>query len=197
MCQLVTLAEKVNSNKSTKEDYKRYKSVKDKVIVCEDIYKYNGQIVTKSQFKETHPLLFSKTTDVINTHTITVNCTDNISDITAVEYKPKENQLVHKLKETYPNLLDVRISDNKALDESESLCDQFMIIEKDLDYGYCLTAHKSQASTYDVVYVDHQDFNKLQNRWNFKYQMEENRSKEKNQLLYVAVSRARHDLFVI
>ena len=62
---------------------------------------------------------------------------------------------------------------------------------------YALHQYCPESHTYDVVYVDHQDFNKLQNRWNFKYQMEENRSKEKNQLLYVAVSRARHDLFVI
>ena len=199
---MVQLAEKVNGYRSTKEDYKKYKALKDKIIVCEDIYKYNGQIMTRSQFKECHPLLFSKTTDAVETHIIpteivSTGITKDITEITAINYNIKQNNLTKKLKEAYPELLTTRISDNKGLDESESLCDQFMIIEKDLDYGYALTSHKSQASTYDVVYVDHQDFNKITNRWNFKYQMMENRSKEKNQLEYVAVSRARHELYIV
>src|SRR4029079_17279297 len=117
-------------------------------IVCEDIYKYNGQIMTKSQFKETHPLLFSKSTDVL-----TVDANPII----------KDNNLTKKLTEAYPTLLENRTKDDKLLDESESLCDQLMIIKKDLDYVYPLASHKSQASTYDAVFVDHQDFNKIQN----------------------------------
>ena len=180
MTILVELAQKVNAKGSTKEDYKKYKTLKDKVIVCENIYKYNSKILSKSQFKEIHPLLFSKSVDVLDD-----------------KLKIKVNTLSKKIIESYPKLLENRMIDSKTLDESESLCDQFMIIEKDMDYGYALTAHKSQASTYDVVYVDHQDFNKIKNRWNWKYQKMENRTREKNQLIYVSVSRAKLELHVI
>ncbi len=189
--QLANLAEKVNARKSTKEDFKRYKGLKDSMIICEDIYKYNDKIMTKSQFREVHPLLFNKTKDVVHT-TLT-----QLGEVEVPNYDIKDNVLTKKLKETYPTLLFSRIQDNKLLDESENLADQFMIIEKDLDYGYALTAHKSQGSTYDCVYVDYQDFNKIQNRWHYQHQMMENKSKEKNQLLYVAVSRAKHELHII
>jgi len=54
----------------------------------------------------------------------------------------------------------------------------------DLSYAYCLTIHKSQGSTFQNVFVDVP--NALRNR----------NIRERNQLLYVAVTRAAQRLFI-
>jgi hypothetical protein len=51
------------------------------------------------------------------------------------------------------------------------------IIKKDLDYGYAITGHKSQGSTYTHVYVMENDINA---NWVLK---------ERNQIKYVALTR--------
>ena len=51
------------------------------------------------------------------------------------------------------------------------------IITKDIDYGYAITAHKSQGSTYDHVFVMENDIN---DNWLIK---------ERNQIKYVALTR--------
>ena len=50
-------------------------------------------------------------------------------------------------------------------------------IVKDMDYGFCITSHKSQGSTYNYVFVMCND---IEENW---------RIKEKNQILYVAITR--------
>jgi exodeoxyribonuclease-5 len=89
-----------------------------------------------------------------------------------------------------------RIIDNKIIGDTEMLADKYKVIEKDIYYGYALTAHKSQGSTYDSVIVDEADFQKISNRWNYKYNILESRIKEKNQLRYVAYTRAKNNLFI-
>ena len=72
-----------------------------------------------------------------------------------------------------------------------------MIVEKDIYYGYAITCHKSQGSTYDNVYVDEEDFKKIVCRWNYKFKVLENRTKEYNQLKYVAYTRASNQLKLV
>ena len=74
---------------------------------------------------------------------------------------------------------------------------KYKILEKDLYYGYAITSHKAQGSTYDAVYVDENDFTKIRDRWNHKYSCMELRIKEKNQLRYVAYTRASSVLKII
>lgn len=50
---------------------------------------------------------------------------------------------------------------------------------KDIDYGYAVTVHKSQGSTYNNVYIDEVDIDRNQ------------KVKERNSLKYVAMSRPR------
>ena len=50
-------------------------------------------------------------------------------------------------------------------------------IKKDLDYGYAITGHKSQGSTYSHVFVMENDINE---NWVLK---------ERNQIKYVALTR--------
>jgi hypothetical protein len=94
-----------------------------------------------------------------------------------------------KFNQQYPNMLQERITDNKAISDSEKIIDRFQLIEKDIDYGYAITAHKAQGSTYHTVFINEKDFSKIGNRWNPRLGKEENGTKEKNQLRYVAYTR--------
>ena len=59
-----------------------------------------------------------------------------------------------------------------------------IIKRKTLDYGYCITVHKSQASQYDVTLVDMENILLCQNE------------QELRQLQYVALSRAQGDVYL-
>lgn len=55
-----------------------------------------------------------------------------------------------------------------------------------IDFPYAMTVHKSQGSTYDEVYIDSDDLYKCAES-NFSLYLK---------LLYVAISRAKHDVFM-
>ena len=183
MNKIIEYATKVNSRSSSKDDYKKYKTLKDRILVCENVYKFNNTVISFRDFKELHPMLFTKTTDVIDPLSLNI----------------KANALVEKITSVYPTIIQNRLDDceTKALDDSETLADMFKVIEKDIDFGYSITCHKSQGSSYDVVFVDYNDFNKIQNRFNWRLKLTENRTREKNQLKYVACTRARSELFIL
>ena len=63
--------------------------------------------------------------------------------------------------------------------------DNRLVRKKSFDYGYACTVHKSQGSTYDNVFVDIK---------NIKRCISE---KERRQLQYVALSRTKHDVFIL
>ena len=58
------------------------------------------------------------------------------------------------------------------------------VIAKDLDYGYCITAHKAQGSTYNTVFILDDDIN-----CNMSV-------KERNQIKYVAYTRPTNKAIV-
>ena len=97
----------------------------------------------------------------------------------------------------YGEIIEGRLIDNKPFADGEVFADQYMVVEKDIYYGYALTAHKSQGSTYDSVYVDEHDFKKISNKWNYKFRAVEQRFKERNQLKYVSYTRAATKLRVV
>jgi len=178
--ELIRRAEKVNKPYSKSEDFKLYFKLKNKTIFMNDVYKFGTDLYTEENFKGIHPLLFTK---------ISMLLTDKREKINSV--------LSEQIEDLYGDIIGVRINDNKNIVDSEVLADQFMIIEKDITYGYSITAHKSQGSTYDSVFVDYYDFEKIKNMWNYKYKMEESRIREKNQLLYVSYTRPRTELRII
>jgi hypothetical protein len=143
------------------------------------VYKYNDDIYSESDFKEIHALLFTKVDEVIKDRQII------------------PSKLTEKINTTYNDIINQRLLDDKRLSDSETLADQYMVIEKDVFYAYAINSHRSQGSTYDYVIVDEHDYKMIHNRFNFKYNMMENRNKEKNQLRYVAYSRAKKELYVI
>lgn len=179
LLDLVKRAEKVNSICSSKEDFKTYCRLKNKLVFMENIYKYNGEIISESQFKTGHPLLFKSVKEVIN------DTNDGDGDRLVID-----NKLCKELKGKYgEELLADRICDDKPLSESERLSDKYCVIEKDIDFGYCITAHKSQGSNYNTVYVDEADFDKMTDHWNHYLNGIVGGVKEKNQLKYVACTR--------
>lgn len=178
--KLIELAEKINSIHSNHFDYRDYMQLKNCVIFTEDIYKYDNKIFTETTLKETHALLFVNINEVI------------------VDGKMNDTQLSKKINTAYPNIILERISDKyKPLGESELFADKYKVIEKDMYYGYSITAHKSQGSTYNSSIVDEHDFQKIKNRWNYKFNKLESRIKEKNQLRYVAYTRAKTQLYIV
>jgi len=68
--------------------------------------------------------------------------------------------------------------------------DDTLLYKRDIDYGFALTAHKSQGSTFDTVFVDVMDI--VYNRHGQPYRNAE----EINRRLYVACSRARNKLYL-
>lgn len=176
--ELVKRAEKVNSKYSSKTDYKKYCEIRNKLVFMENIYKFNNEIIGESQFRCNNPLLFKNSNEVIIGKTIL------------------DNKLSQDIEEKYGNILLERINDNKVLSDVEKLCDQFCIIEKDIDYGYAITAHKSQGSTYHTVFIDEADFDKLKDHYNFNLNCDVKTCKEKSQLKYVAYTRPTDNAYV-
>ena len=179
MIELINRAEKVNNNFSTKKDYQKYMELKNHTIFMDDIYKYDDNIMSEMDFKEMHPLLFTKI--------------ENVISITNKEIMKSE--LTEKMNKLYNNIIELRLLDNKNICDSETFADKFKVIEKDIYYGYAITAHKSQGSTYHNVFVDEIDFQKISDKWNYKYNRMESRIREKNQLKYVSYTRAKEFLY--
>ena len=60
-----------------------------------------------------------------------------------------------------------------------------LIVKKDLDYGYAITIHKSQGSTYTNVMINEDNVDKNSN------------NEERNKLKYVALSRPTDKAYVL
>ena len=61
---------------------------------------------------------------------------------------------------------------------------------RDLDYGFALTSHKSQGSTFDTTFVDVRDI--VYDKYGHPY----NDAEEINRRLYVACSRSKNKLYL-
>jgi hypothetical protein len=174
--ELIERGELVNRNRSTKNDFKRYAEIKNKLVFMENVYKFNGEILGEEQFRGSNPLLFKSVEDVIE-------------DKDEGDRNILENDLVNDIIKKYGNILTTRADDDKPLTKSERLCDRYCVIEKDLDYGYCITAHKSQGSNFKRVFIDEVDFDKIKSHWSYAFDCKIDGSKERNQLKYVAFTR--------
>ena len=181
MNELLHRADKVNKRYSTKNEYKSYCALKNKAVFLEDVYKYNRQVMTYDKLREVHPLLFTKVSEVIDVQSKNI----------------LKSKLSEKLEDQYGEIIEGRLIDNKPFTDGEVFADQYMMIEKDIYYGYSITGHKSQGSTYDSVYVDEHDLNKIVNKWNYRYKCIEERQRERNQLKYVSYTRPRQKLRII
>lgn len=181
--ELVARAERVNRRRSTKEDFKRYSALKDKLVFMENVYKFGDEVVGEGEFRSGNPLLFK-------------SVSDTIEDLDDGERSVLDNKLSRDLKKKYGNLLDDRVSDDKVIAGTEKFCDRYCVIEKDIDYGVCITAHKSQGSNFKTVFIDEADFDKLHNHWSYTLDCQVDVVKERNQLKYVSYTRPTDSAFV-
>ena len=181
--EIIDRGNKVNSNSSTPKDYQHYKKLKDKVIFMEDIYIFEREIYSEASFREQNPLLFTNLRELINYET---KIPTKIS-----------SKLSIKIDGMYGDVINNRIADNKLYSNSEILADRFKVIEADIKHSYSITTHRSQGSGFSGIVVDEPDFGKIRDKWNYKYNKLENNLLERNQLRYVAYSRAKENLFVI
>ena len=173
---LVDRAEKVNKRGSTKDAFKKYCRLKNKLVFMENVYKYGTEIIGEGEFRTSNPLLFKSVSDMIK-------------DADDGDRVVIENKLVRNVKSKYGEILNERIGDDKPLSGTERLCDRYCVIEKDIDYGVCITSHKSQGSNFCTVFVDEADFDKLHDYWNYSLDCQVDATKERNQLKYVSFTR--------
>ena len=178
LMELVKRAKKVNQKFSTTEDFKRYAKLKNKLVFMKNVYLYNDELMSDSEFRVNHPILFKSVDEVM-------------TEKEDGERNIVESELTKRLKEKYPDLLETRYEDDKALSSIEKLADSFQVIEKDLDYGIATTVHKAQGSNYNNVFIDEADIDKLQDYYNHKLDSWVRASKERNQLKYVAYTRPK------
>jgi ferredoxin-fold anticodon binding domain-containing protein len=181
LTEFVRRAERVNMRGSTKNDFKNYCALKNRCIFLENIFKFGEAVLSETDMRQQHPLLFTKVSDVINTKTRAIAI----------------SELTKKLEDMYGEIVEGRLMDNKSFSDGETFSDAYMIVERDCYYGYCLTAHKCQGSTYDSAYVLEDDFRKISNRWNYRVRAVEQRHIERNQLRYVSYTRPREKLRIV
>lgn len=167
------LSENVNQKYSKTKDFVKYSKLKNKLFFIKNVYKFNDEYYLEDELKTKHPLLFK-----------------NISNTITNEI------LLEDFMELYEDVYYSRIEDNKQITQNELFVDRYQMINKDLDFGYSITAHKAQGSTYNTCFVDENDFEKLRNEYNTRLKCLEFKTKEKNQLKYVAFTRPRNLLLV-
>lgn len=152
---------------------KNYNLLKSKMVFMEDIYLFRDKIFTYDTLIKSHPGLRIKLKNL----------------------KYKDNAWAIK---KYLDVIEDRESSNIPTYSDERLHDILKISCKDIDYGYSITIHKSQGSTYHTVFIDEQDIedNIQDTSMNYKHNKIQNNIFEKNRLKYVAYSRPTNMVLV-
>lgn len=110
---------------------------------------------------------------------VDVNDRANVHEYAQIHDFHKDNAKVNKKlwNKYYGFRKDNLLMTNIELYSNGTFREKWNIIAKDLDYGYAITGHKSQGSTYTHVFVMENDIN---DNWLMK---------ERNQIKYVALTR--------
>lgn len=168
-----------HSRKHQRTAWHHYCMLRNRIMMIEDIYKFEGVFYSSSEFQRVKPDFFLSLTDLIR-------------------YDAKGKALVngdHVLYKKYPELVMERLKNPSPIGDNEQIRNWYQIVEKDVNYGYAITAHKSQGSTYDTVLFDEQDFDRIINVFKYGKGLF-NKVRERNMLKYVAVSRAKSKVYI-
>ena len=142
-------------------------------------------------------------TKIMELKEILSNVTIKIWNIEVLEGSGEDNIIVisdesleefKKLKETIEaKLLDIKQIISKKSDKFNNLLlirlwefyyENYIDSIADIDYGYCITVHKSQGSTYSNIFIDIQDIIK-------------NNKNDVNECVYTAITRASNSLSIL
>ena len=121
---------------------------------------------------------------------------DHSDRFTMQRYVQISNSLINAAKSARANMKAQRWRDYYTFKESCLLLapiikpDGTIVYKRDLDYGFALTSHKSQGSTFDTVFVDVHDI--VYDKRNIPYVDIDN----VNRRLYVACGRAKNKLYL-
>lgn len=121
---------------------------------------------------------------------------DHTDKYTIMKYVKISDDMIDAAKNARANLRAQRWRDYYSFKESCLLLtsimnnDRTVRYKKDLDYGFALTSHKSQGSTFDTAFVDVNDI--VYDRNGYPYTDAE----EVNRRLYVACSRCKNKLYL-
>ena len=96
-----------------------------------------------------------------------------------IAYHMIQQSLKQRNWKTYYNFKDTYLLDRKLEIQKGQFTD------KSIDYSYCITCHKSQGSTYDNVFI------------NMKNIIRNKNIRERNRLIYVALSRAAYGITIL
>jgi len=167
-------------------------------------YVHNSLFGNQNEFNKGELIIFNDSYDNIENST-----ESQISDIT--EVKTDENGLKYvdltiiyegkiksfpvvlkESKEDYKKLISAKFANAKAktgLDRKLAMKEAWAFKGKyaNIDYGYAITSHKSQGSTYDIVVVDEKDI----------MSVSPISAKEKSESIYTALTRARNKVISI
>ena len=153
-----------------------------------DLFKFHP-IGLNMEIMELKEILSNVTIKIWNIEVLEGSGEDNIiviSDESLEEFK--------KLKETIEaKLLDIKQIISKKSDKFNNLLlirlwefyyENYIDSIADIDYGYCITVHKSQGSTYSNIFIDIQDIIK-------------NNKNDVNECVYTAITRASNSLSIL
>lgn len=121
---------------------------------------------------------------------------DHSDKFTIQKYVQISDNMITAAKSARANMKAQRWRDYYAFKESCLLltniltADGKILYSRDLDYGFALTAHKSQGSTFDTAFVDVNDI--VYDKFGYPYADAE----EVNRRLYVACSRCKNKLYL-
>lgn len=146
-------------------------------------YEFKGFMV---KFQAIHggaisnPLFVLDHSDIFSVQKYAQVAKDLISDAKNANYKVRAEKWkeYYRFKETCLLLTDFKKPDGTLL------------YKRDIDYGFALTSHKSQGSTFDTVFVDVMDI--VYDKYGHPY----SNAEEINRRLYVACSRAKNKLYL-
>lgn len=98
-------------------------------------------------------------------------------------------EILHEDSETefkkIANIFKLRAIEKKGKDKSWLIYYNFLRKYADVNYGYCITAHKSQGSTYNTTFVMEDD---IDMNWDIV---------ERNRIKYTAYTRSSKKLYVL
>lgn len=121
-------------------------------------------------------------------HEYKILCADNAELESALQYLDnlKERALLVKDKtikrKRWAAFFDCRDSLNTM---NDLYLNGELLVAKNIDYGYCMTVHKSQGSTYDNVIIDMENISSCFDK------------EQKRQLQYVALSRTSSNIYIL